>query len=58
MIEQLSNVRGSREANKEAILEGKQYLESFTLSYPRGSEESEEEEALVSVMEICNHIQI
>ena len=52
VIKWISNVRGSREANKEAILEGKQYLESLTLSYPRGSRESEEEmEAIVSVME-------
>ena len=57
VIEGLSNAGrggGGREANKEAILEGKQYLESLTLSYSysRGSGESEEEmEAIVSVME-------
>ena len=62
VIKGLSNAGrsgGGKEANKEAILDGKQYLESLELHW-RGSEESEEEmeaeseeemEAIVSVME-------
>ena len=49
VIEGLSNAaRGGREANKEAILKGKQYLESLGLHWS-GIEESEE--AVESVME-------
>ena len=54
VIKGLSNAGrsgGGREANKEAILDGKKYLESLELHWS-GKEESEEEmEAIVSVME-------